>query len=336
MEKQIKLNSNENPFVFNKQIIEEIKEIAEKLNYNIYPDSSAYLLRKEIADYIDKPVENIMAGNGSDELLLMIMLAFGGVDKEIIFPVPTFSMYRKYARVSGSKTIKIPLNSDFSLPRKKLDEYLDNGKEGVIIICSPNNPTGNLFALSELEEIIASTNKIVVIDEAYFEFAEQTAIELTDSYSNLIVLRTLSKAFSLAALRIGYLVADLSLIDSLNDVKSPYNCNRFSQQIARLVLQKRNLMQDVWSQIKDNREKLYNNLQSLTGITTYSSDANFILFNTRVKEKKVYKLLLEAGIEIRYFPGLAVTGNSLRVTVGRKQDNKLFVAKLQEVIEWLQ
>ncbi len=334
--KQIKLDSNENPFQFNNEIINDIKEIASKQNYNIYPDSSAYLLRKEIANYINKDVANIMIGNGSDELLLMLILAFAGSGKEVIFSVPTFSMYSIYARISGSRTIQVPLRPDFSLDRAVLDEYLSDGNEGVFIICSPNNPTGNLFTLAEIEDIVVNTNKIVVIDEAYFEFAEQTAIDLTDKYSNLIILRTLSKAFSLAALRIGYLIADLSLIDCLQEVKSPYNCNSFSQRVARLVLQKCKLINETWKVIKNNRKTLYSELETCSGVTPYPSRANFILFNTTVSEKRIYEVLLDKGIKIRYLPGLPVVGNSLRVTVGRKEENSVFLAKLKEVMRWLQ
>jgi len=336
MRKQIKLDCNENPFQFNDEIINDIKKIASEQNYNIYPDSSAYLLRKDIANYIEKDVANIMIGNGSDELLLMLILAFGGPGKEVIFSVPTFSMYRMYARITSSRVIPVPLKPDFSLDRESLDEYLGNGNEGVFIICSPNNPTGNLFTLAEIEDILLNTNKIVVIDEAYFEFAEQTAINLTDKYSNLIILRTLSKAFSLAALRIGYLVADLSLIDSLQEVKSPYNCNSFSQQVARLVIQKRNLINETWEVIKNNRETLYRELETCSGVTPYPSRANFILFNTTVSEKRIYEVLLDKGIKIRYLPGLPVVGNSLRVTVGREEENNEFLAKLKEVMRWLE
>jgi histidinol-phosphate aminotransferase len=261
------------------------------------------------------------------------MLSFAGSGMKIIAPTPSFIMYKAYAESTSSEFIEIELNDDFSMDWDKLKELSNDPDLAMIILCTPNNPTGNLLDKNEMENFIRGTNKLVVVDEAYYEFSGETIVNLCHRYSNLVVTRTFSKAFSLAGMRIGYLNADQSIIKLLKSVKSPYNTNLISQEIARQVLINRELIKPYWKKIINSRNYLWNEMNTIKGLKVYPTDSNFILFNTEIPEEEVYKELELRGIKIRFFSKLPVTADILRVSIGKENENEYFIDNLKEIIK---
>jgi histidinol-phosphate aminotransferase len=327
------MDANESPYQLPAGLKDKISKKVADFNFNRYPDSDASYLRKKLANYTYLKPDNIIVGNGSDELLSLLMTEFLDLQKKALISVPTFGMYQFYANTYGQGTIEIRLGEDFSLNWSKLSLQARREDVGIIVICSPNNPTGNPIDYVRLEELLEETNKPVLLDEAYFEFYGKTKIDLVKKYKNLIVTRTFSKAFGIAGLRIGYLAADYSLIDRLNKIRSLYNADSFSQKIASLVLDSIDLFEPQWQRIKENRSLVYNKLKSIEGVTPYPSSANFLMFNTKQSEKGVYERLQDKGIKIRYLPDLPLCGDTLRVTIGNEKEICLFLKFLTQEIK---
>ena len=333
LDKNCKLDANENPFTLPEKIRSQIQKGLNDFKFNRYPDSQATKLKSKLAEYTSLNLDQLLIGNGSDEILLMIMTAFLAPDKKAVISKPTFGMYKFYANMIGKGSYDLSLKKDFSIDWPELKKYACKDDTGLIVFCSPNNPTGNLINYEKLEKFLKNTDKFVLLDEAYYEFSGETMIKLVNKYDNLLVIRTFSKAFALASLRIGYLAANKKIIERMEKVRSIYNSDRFSQKTATLILDEIDSFKKQWKIIKDNREKLYSNLKKIEGIKAYRSKANFILFNTELPEKEIYLNLSTAGIKIRYLENLTLLGDSLRVTVGTEAENKNFIDNLKEVID---
>jgi len=326
----IKLADNENPYDFPPEVKAQIfQEIASR-DFNRYPDTNASRLREKLAAYTGVQPENIMVGNGSDELILTIMLAFG-TGAAFAVATPTFSMYGLHGRVAFSKEIKVPRLEDFSIDIEALVNVAARPEVKVIVICNPNSPTGNADPRNDIETVLANVDKIVVVDEAYGEFGGESCIPLLDKYPNLIVLRTFSKAFSMAGMRVGYLLAGRPVIAELLKVKPPYNVNSFSQIAAEKVLDNLPIFQQTVKKILAERDRLFVEMSSLPGLVVFPTQTNFILFRTAQPAKKVYGGLLENGILIRYLEDPALP-RCLRVTVGTEQENRAFFEALGKIV----
>lgn len=319
---EIKLDAMENPYdvppPLKKKIIRQLANTA----FNRYPDAQALALRQAIADYVHVPSDSILLGNGSDELILAILLSFGGWGRRMVYPVPTFSIYGILTQVSGGIKREVFLEDDFQLSaRKIMKEYPD-----VVFIAYPNNPTGNCFDHNEIMEIIRTSRGVVVIDEAYFEFSQKTFLPLIKEYENVIILRTFSKAFGLAGLRIGYMVASPVLIREVAKVKLPYNVNTLSQQTAYILLKNVRMVNKFVGQIKSERLRLVKELASM--VRTFPSETNFIFFqHERAHELCAY--LLKKKILIRNFSE-SYLKDYARVTVGTPQENKKFLMEMKK------
>ena len=333
LNKNCKLDANENPYTLPLKIREKIENKIKEFKFNRYPDSKAKKLRKKLADYTGLGIENLLIGNGSDELLLLVMTAILAPDKKAVLVQPTFGMYEFYADMVGKGSYDLKLKKDFSMDWEKLDKYSKKDDSEITVLCSPNNPTGNLFDFNKLENFIKNTENYVLIDEAYYEFCGNTLIGLVEKYDNLIVTRTFSKSFSIASLRIGYLACASNIINKVEDIRSPYNADRFSQKIAALILDEIEEFKKIWNKIRKSREKIYKQLSEIAKVKPYKSEANFILFNTEVPEKEIYFALAESGIKIRFLEDLEILGDSLRVTVGTEKQNEMFISNLREILD---
>lgn len=324
----VKLDANENPYDFPAPVREEILSLLRNDQLNRYPDPQAGELRRALSVYTGWPPEGIMAGNGADELILNLLLAFGG---RTLIATPTFSMYRIHAVIAGAEPVAVPRQADFSLDLEAITAAAEQPQTRLVFICSPNNPTGNVTAAAEVETVLRSTRALVVVDEAYQEFCEESCLPLLDRHPNLVVLRTLSKAFGLAGLRVGYLLADPAVIRLLQRVKQPFNLNRFSQLAARAALARREEFREPIRRIREERERLQTALAALPGVTVFPSRANFLLFRTPLSADAVYRGLVAEGVLIRnmHGPGLE---DCLRVTVGRENENRFFLEKLKLVL----
>ncbi|WP_421071137.1 histidinol-phosphate transaminase [Pelotomaculum propionicicum] len=326
----IKLDANENPYGFPPEVLVQIFREVGSGDLSRYPDAAAVELRKSLSDYISVRPENIMVGNGSDELILNLMLSFGTGAKFAV-ATPTFSMYGVHGRIASSAMHEVQRLDDFRIDADGLISATSKPDVKIIVITSPNSPTGNASEPGEIEKILKKANAIVVVDEAYNEFGGESCVPLLDSYANLVILRTFSKAFGMAGLRVGYLLANTPVINELLKVKQPYNLNVFSQAAASLVMRNRPHFLERIKKILQEREKLYWELSQIPGVKPYPTQANFIMFRTALPAARIYNGLLERGVLIRNVEGPLLPG-CLRVSVGTAEENEIFIEKLKGII----
>lgn len=324
---KVKLDANESPYeVFGGSKGQRVKvqKIFQKLNR--YPDPEAKELKKIISKNLDIKPENILMGNGSDELIYYLITTFGG---PVLYPVPTFSMYGIIAQALGQRKIEIPLDDEFDLDIEKILLAIKKQKPKLIFLSSPNNPTGNCFSSDRILKIIAASKGIVIIDEAYQPFSsERGFLPMLKDYKNLVIMRTLSK-IGLAGLRVGFLISAKAIIDEVNKVRLPFNVNSYSQAIGGEALKYKGLTASHIKSIISERERLFDEMSEIAGITPYPSEANFILFKIKNSDK-VYDGLLKKGVLVRNMKGVA--DGCLRVTIGTPEENKTFLNALKEMI----
>ncbi len=319
----LRLHANEIPWN-NEAVILALHDKLLSMPFNRYPEVTNFGIRKRIADYIGFEKENVLVGNGSDEIIDTIGKAFISPLDKVLIPSPTFSLYSSIARIYSGLPILIPLNPDYTLP---VDKIISESKSSKItIICSPNNPTGVLYPDEDIKTIL-DTGILVILDEAYAEFSGHSGLHLLNNYDNLIVMKTFSKAFGLAGFRTGYCVASETLIESMSKVILPYNLNLISLKVVELAIQHEDFMSGVVKKIKENKKYLYGALKEIEGITPIPSSTNFILFEVQ-NAKKIYEELLKRGILIRYFEGK----NYLRVSVGTYEECVKFISELREIL----
>jgi histidinol-phosphate aminotransferase len=319
---KVKLDANESPYGFKKAL-----KAAEPVETNRYPDPEAKTLKKLLSKYVGTKPDNILQGNGSDELIYYLITTFGG---PVLYPTPTFSMYGIITQAIGEKRIEIPLDKEFDLNLKDILKAIKKERPKLIFLSSPNNPTGNCFSSDRILKIIDLTSSLVVVDEAYQPFSSKKGfLPLLEDYKNLVIMRTLSK-IGLAGLRVGCLIADKEIIREVNKVRLPFNLNSLSQAIAIEALKGRKSFQTHISVIASEREKLFVGLKKMNGVTPYPSEANFILFKVNNPDG-VYKGLLGKGVLVRNMKG--VVDGCLRVTIGTPEENKIFLTALKKVIK---
>ncbi len=327
---KVKLNANENPYGLPDKIKEEIKNVVENFEFSRYPDPMADELREVIAESYGIDKEMIMVGNGSDELINYLSIAFSGRDRVVTYPVPTFPMYRIYTILTEGKPVPIELLPDFSLPVKKLLST----RAVLTFISYPNSPTGNYFKDEDIIEIIEGSDGVVVVDEAYYEFGGKTFMRYLERYENLVILRTFSKAFSLAGMRVGYLIANPYIMNELLKVKSPYNINSLSVKIAKIVWKNYDILRPSVERIIEERERVYEILKKeFPQFRVYPGVANFLYVQTDDREDNIRKELMKRGILIRtYKDPLNDNTYSLRITIGKPEEMNLLLEALREVV----
>lgn len=316
---KIKLDANESPYGF------PVKALA-KISTNRYPDPEAKELKRMLTKKLEVLPANILIGNGSDELIYYLITTFGG---PVLFPVPTFSMYGLISQALGEKAISIPLDREFDIALGDTLDAIKKEKPKLIFLSSPNNPTGNCFSSDKVLRIIEASNGIVVVDEAYQPFSsEKGFLPLLKDYKNLVIMRTLSK-LGLAALRLGFMIADAEIVAEVNKVRLPFNVNSFSQAIAVSALKDRQRLNTAIKEIISERARLFKEIKKIKAVLPFPTEANFILF--RVKDAdKVYKELFKRGILVRDL-GESIKG-CLRVTVGVPEENSMFLKALKEIV----
>jgi histidinol-phosphate aminotransferase len=329
---KVRLSSNENPYPLPDELIAEFLAQIGKLTLNRYPDPEVYELRAEIGSSFGFSAENILLGNGSNELILALFLAYGGSGRKYLHLPPTYGIYKLVAQITNTKIRELYRSAeDFDLSH--ILEKILLSQANLLFICNPNNPTGNLIKVGLIEKIIQGANSLVVVDEAYGEFCQESAIPLVKKYPNLVVLKTFSKAFSLAGLRIGFLIASPDVIKTLEKVKLPYNVNAVSQCMARLVWQNQTKLKNPIKLVIRERERLYQALGEFDQVKVYPSQANFILFKVRGKGQVVWEKLAQRGILIRNFSSTPGLKDCLRVTIGTPEENNIFLTNFERVLK---
>lgn len=299
--------------------------------YNRYPDPHQQLLKQKLATVKGIGAQHIFLGNGSDECIDILFRCFcePGRDNVVICP-PTYGMYEVSAQINHVATKKVPLLNDYQLDLVHLENAID-AQTRIIWLCSPNNPTGNSLNRVDMEMVLNNFNGLVVIDEAYINFAQQRSFlqELSD-YPNLVVLQTFSKAWGLAGLRLGMAYASESIIEVMNKVKPPYNINQATQELALKALEEIGQVNDMIKILVDMRRALAEVFLTMPTVQeVYPSDANFIL--VRIQDaRKVYEFLLTKGIVVRDRSMVTLCEDCLRITIGTEKENTLLVDAMQE------
>jgi len=297
--------------------------------YNRYPDPHHVQLRKKIATIKGVAPEHIFIGNGSDECIDVLFRCFSepGESNTIICP-PTYGMYQVSAQINDIAILEAPLLPDYQLNLAHI-EQLVNPQTRIIWICSPNNPTGNLMNLEDIETVLNNFSGLVVVDEAYINFARQRSlIALLPDYPNLVVLQTLSKAWGLAGLRIGMAFASREVVEIMNKVKPPYNISEPAQQLAIKALEEVGQVNDMITLLVDMREALAAVFRQMPLVeAVYPSDANFLLVKIQ-QAHQLYEFLLDKGIVVRDRSRVQLCDDCLRITIGTEQENTLLVDAL--------
>jgi histidinol-phosphate aminotransferase len=324
----IKLNTNENPYPPSPRVIEAVTAAA-TADLRLYPDPVAGQLRRKAAEVYGVLPEQVIAGNGSDDLLAMLFRACveGGEPRQVAYPVPTYSLYDTLAAIQGSDPIHVPFPADFALP---IDELLA-ADAPLTIVCNPNSPSGTAAPLSDVRRLAERASGLVVVDEAYVDFGAETALSLLRTCPNVIVLRSFSKSFSLAGMRIGLGFASTGVIDELNKVKDSYNLSRTSLAAGRAALEDLPWMQGNVERVRSAREELVGELATLR-FHVLPSAANFVFAkHSSLPGKDVYLRLRERGILVRYFAGPLLAAG-VRITVGTPEENRALVTALRATL----
>ncbi|MGA1794241.1 MAG: histidinol-phosphate transaminase [bacterium] len=330
---RIKLDANENPCSIDWAAWPGVMEGLRDIALNRYPDPHARALRDAISGYVNWPASGMILGNGSDELIQYILMAYGGPERPVYVPHPSFSMYRIIAVSMGQKFLPIPLGEGFELcVHDALLKELAAPPQKLVFIATPNNPTGNAFKREDVLAIVKATRGIVCIDEAYLDFCDDEGfLGVLPQFEQVIILRTLSK-IGLAGLRVGILLANKSVIAAISKVRLPFNLNVVSQFLAREVLMRQDLLCDMIDNIRENRERLYHEMVKIPGLRVFPSQANFILFTCEGDVASMFHGLLAEGILIRMFPPEGPWPGFLRVTVGTRHECEIFIEALRRIM----
>ena len=326
---RVKMDANEYPYPWPSELLSAVVEQLRRIDLNRYPDPSAEALRKILAQRLKLDPSQIMVGNGSDELIQYILLAFGGSEVKTLCPVPTFAMYELISKATGCRFIGVPLGSDLDLDVVAMRSAMEREKPRILFLAYPNNPTGNCFRRESVEAILDEFEGVLVVDEAYFDFSGKSFLNRLPAHENLLIMRTLSK-IGLAGLRVGILVGQESVIELISKVRLPYNLNTFSQIAAQVVLSQGDVIASQLKTLVGERERVFGVLQDLDGVRPYPTEANFILFWAK-DSQRIFGGLLSRGILVRSFGATGLLKDHLRVTVGKPEENDLFLQALKEL-----
>ncbi len=312
-----KLDANENPYGIPAGLKKKILAKAAALELNRYPQPGAGVLREKLSKGLKVGPAQIVVGNGSDEILLYLMLAYLEQGDTVIAPVPAFEMYGVIAKACGGRFVSVPLDGKYDIDDRAILRAAGENKPKFIFITYPNNPTGNCFTASRIKNILDNTGALVVIDEAYYEFSQKTFLPLLKKYPNLIITRTFSKAYSMAGLRLGYMISSAAVCENVNKVRLPYNVNSLSVFIALEALKNAGVIKKSLGIIRKERARMYKTISQK--YETIKSDANFIFvrFNDPQKAKFAFE---KEGISIRMF-GKGPAAGWARITVGKPAEN---------------
>ncbi len=321
----VKLNTNENPYPPSPQVLEALRDAVGE-NLRLYPRPMADELRERAARLYRLEPENVLVGNGSDELLAIVMRAVIDPGDEVAYPVPTYSLYDTLVAIHCGVAVHVPFPPDFSLPAELADV-----DARLVIVCNPNSPSGTLIAPQQLGPLFRRRDRLVVIDEAYVDFADANCLELLHELPNLVILRTLSKSYSLAGMRIGLALGATGVIRELAKAKDSYNVNRLSIVAGAAALRDPRWMEANVRRVRRTREALTRRLNEL-GFEVPPSQANFVLARRPGQDlEPLYEGLKRRGVLVRFFATPELR-DALRITVGTDDEIAVFVRVLDQLV----
>jgi len=329
----IKLNQNENPFDVPVDIKRELVDEFLKNPWNRYPEVFPGELLQALSSHAGHPMEGIIAGNGSNELMYTVLMATVTRGTKVLIPSPSFFLYEKAVKVFDGEVIPVMMNGDLSFNAEEILHVAKKEQPAVIVLVSPNSPTGQSVPIDDVEEILAGTASLVLVDEAYIEFSDKGSVQsLIKKYDRLIVLRTFSKAFSMAGLRIGYLLAQPPLCAELLKPKIPFTVNAFSASVAIKLMGRKSVIDERIAFIKNQKRILFDALRSLKGVETFPSDTNFLIFRTPHDAGTLFQRLLQRNILVRDVSSYPMLERTLRVNAGTESENRSFLSVLNELL----
>lgn len=329
----IKLDAMENPYTWPPALVEEWLAVLRGVTVNRYPDPQARELAASLRAAFNAPAESsLLLGNGSDELIQIILLALARPHSVVLAPLPTFVMYQMLAITAGMHFVGVPLRSDFTLDVPAMITVIERERPAVVFLAFPNNPTGNLFARGDIDAILDVAPGLVVIDEAYNAFAGESFLPDISRCDNVLVMRTLSKQ-GLAGLRLGMLFGPRLWLDEFDKVRLPYNINTLTQASAHFAMDRLAVLDEQASRIRSERERLSAALGDVDGVEVFPSAANFLLFRTPRPPADLFARLIENGVLIKNVAHMhSLLAGCLRVTVGTPGENDAFLHALTRVL----
>ncbi|NLL05522.1 MAG: histidinol-phosphate transaminase [Clostridiaceae bacterium] len=331
---RVKLDANESPFDLPMSVRKKLADIImEGPGLNLYPDTESIELRKTLSAHWGVDMEGIVVGTGSDQLIQVLINTFVGKGDRVVCPAPSFGMYKIDTIIGGGTAVEVELKEENNF-EYEIEEFIQtaiNEEAKLVILCTPNNPTGNLLSLRCIEKICINCPKTVIaVDEAYAEFADESAASLLPRFENLIVLRTLSKAYGLAGIRCGYSLSNKAMAEELSKVKPPYNISSLSQLVAQLVFEARGEIESQIKYLTEQRAYLSRELEKFDGVRIYPSGANYILVKLP-NANEVAKELERRGILVRSYSD-PVLSKYIRISVGTKEQNDILLEELKSII----
>jgi histidinol-phosphate aminotransferase len=329
---EVKLNQNENPYDFPDDLKEETFRRFRARQWSRYPDFVPDSLRQRLAEFAGWKKDGVLVGNGSNELLQATLMVLIKSRSRVAIPFPTFTVYRLIARVLGAGIVDIPLGSDMAFDVDGLISKSQEAGAGVLVINTPNNPTGAVLKANDLRRILEEFPGHVLLDEAYYEFWGYTGKDFLDEYPRLIITRTFSKAMGMASLRVGYLLAHPELAAQISKAKLPYNINQFSLTAAELALENIERFRPAIEAVLKERERLGRELGQLPGVRAYPTEANFFLVEVPVAPKLIFEDLYAQGILVRDVSAYPMLSRCLRISVGSPGENNRLLSALHAAL----
>ena len=325
----IKLNQNESPLDFPDRLKEECFDIMRSMQWSRYPEPTGAKLKQLISESLNIESTQLSFGRGLNQLILSLYQAVCRHGDRVLFPTPSYPLYKLCAKIAELEYLKCPLEDDFGLPVTRLIEMAKLKKPKIVIIANPNNPTGNMFEKLELIEIIKNLNCMVVIDEAYYDFTKKSMIDHIEEHQNLVIMRTFSKAYSLAGLRIGYIISNAALIKDIEKSFPPYQIDLLSLVAATVAVKNRDHIDIVANAVAKEKSRFYEKIDTRK-IKVYPSEANFILIKV-TDAGRTYRKLVENGIYVRDVSKSEMLDNCLRITIGLPDENDQVIRCLNAI-----
>lgn len=332
LEAPIRLNTNESPYPLPAAFAEELAEMVRRIPFHRYPDREATSLRKGLAERAGHPVEGLWVANGSNEVIQHLCLAYGGAGRRALVFEPTYGLHSLIPRVTGMEVISARLGPDFMLSPQDAAAAMARYRPHISFVCSPNNPTGNAQLVAAVQTLCEAGDGLVIVDEAYGEFGGVSSSLLLDRFRNLAVIRTFSKAFALAAARIGYCLADPAVVEELARVRLPYHLSALTQATGEVALRFSNEAAEVLGTISAERDRILSELEGMPAVEAFPSNANFVLFRTPADASSLWQGLLDRGVLVRDVSAAPGLERCLRVTAGRPEETDAFLAALGETL----
>jgi histidinol-phosphate aminotransferase len=328
----VKINQNENPWDAPAEIKDEVLRRFAARQWSRYPEFIPVTLHEQLAKFAGWKADGVIAGNGSNELIQAVLMVTVEPGRRVLISEPTFALYKQVATVLGGDVISVPLTPQLTYDTAALRSTIEEQQPDVTIICSPNNPTGCVIETTDLRSLLRAARGLVVIDEAYHEFAQQSVTPLLTEHENLIVLRTFSKAMAFAALRIGYLLAAPDLVREIGKAVLPYNLNAFSQIAAEVAIERyATLLGPTVEAIIGERERLYRAISELRGLLPVASRGNFMVVRADRDPKQIFQELLKRDILVRDVSGYPMLSDCFRFSVGTPEENDRLLRALNEI-----